>query len=128
MLSWTIACDEGIPIEKLFHSCDDGRIGFGIAGGREQSLYIARYLQGVNPMKFLIGMLRLLRVLVGLLGGTTFISGCTAMLNTDPQAIGKLVIGFVCLMLFGALRWVINRLHIAKYGERHPALTNDWNL
>lgn len=79
-------------------------------------------------MKFLIGMLRLLRVLVGLLGGMTFISGCTAMLDTDPQAIGKIVTGFVCLMLFGALRWVINRLHIARYGDRHPALNNDWNL
>jgi len=46
MLSWLITCGEGKPIEKLFHSCDDGRLGFGIAGWSADAASISDLLAG----------------------------------------------------------------------------------
>ena len=46
MLSWLISCEEGSSIEQLFQPCDDGRIGFGIAGWSADAASISDLLSG----------------------------------------------------------------------------------
>ena len=83
-------------------------------------------------MSFIIGLLRVLRAVLGFLGAMALLTSCSLVTSGNPQAIGfaiiKIAAGLLLLTMFIVLRWGINRLHRHKSGEPDPALAKFWSL
>jgi hypothetical protein len=82
--------------------------------------------------RIVLGLLRVVRAVFGLAGVSYALVGCSAISNAKDvgleMGVNKLLVAFVCLMMFGLLRWVINKVHAKKYGVPHPSLAKEWSL
>ncbi len=79
-------------------------------------------------VKILLGLLRVIRAVVGFVGGMNFLTACFAFTNAVEKAIFGFIVAFVCLVVFALLRWLINKLHTIRYGVPHPTMVKEWNL
>jgi hypothetical protein len=77
-------------------------------------------------------LLRIVRAIFGMAGIGYALVGCSTINNASElgleAGIARMGIAFVCLLIFGALRWVTNTLHTRQHGVPHPALSKDWSL
>jgi hypothetical protein len=83
-------------------------------------------------MKTVFWLLRIARAVFGLAGVSYALVGCSTISNAKDlgleAGVFKLGVAFACLMVFGLLRWLINKLHFSKYGVPHPSLAREWSL
>lgn len=79
-------------------------------------------------MTFVFLLLRIVRGAIDLCGGMNLLTSCSHLANAAEVGVLQLIVAFLCLIAFASLRWIINRLHIGKFGVPHPALAKDWNL
>lgn len=83
-------------------------------------------------MKTVFWLLRIARAVFGLVGVSYALVGCSTLNNAKEvgleAGIFKLQVAFVCLLMFGLLKWLINKLHVSRYGVPHPSLTKEWSL
>ena len=77
-------------------------------------------------------LLRIVRANFGLAGVALAFVGCSTLTHAKDlgleAGIYRLGVAFACLMVFGLLRWLINRLHVTRNGVPHPSLTKEWSL
>jgi len=80
--------------------------------------------------------LRVLRAVIGFVAGYLVLNSIVYMVSTHPSRFGAtdfqllylVPIVAILFLLFYKLGNLIHRIHLKKYGQKHPSLKTLWHL